>query len=228
MESPMPNAATNPGSFPEALKKLDAAVIAPRHVRRYRAVAFHAYVLIASGVFVALAIIAHTVAYFPIDLTITRAIQSYHGVAFDRLMYAVSWLGFFPQVVPIGLLVILGVSLAGLRWEAVSLAFAAGSSLFGGLIKLVVVRPRPSANLVHVLNQLHSSSFPSGHVLVFTSFCGFLVFLGYTLLKPSGIRSTLLIVLGCILAFMGPSRIYLGQHWFSDVMGAYLFGTLWL
>jgi len=226
----MPNAAAHPERSPADATPREkiAAAIEPRHTRRYRAIAFQTYVFVASGVFVALAVIAHSVAYFPIDLKVTRAIQSYHGVAFDRFLYAFSWLGFFPQVAVFALVVVLGLVVAGLRWEAISLAFACGSAALGTLVKLVVVRPRPSVDLVHVFRQLHSSSFPSGHVLTFTAFCGFLIFLTYTLLKPSGLRSTLLIVLGCVVAFMGPSRIYLGQHWFSDVMGAYLFGSLWL
>lgn len=226
----MPNAAAKPGNPPANAtphEKIDAA-IAPRQTRRFRAIAFQMYVLIASGVFVALAVIAHSVSYFPVDLTVTRAIQSYHGLAFDRFLYFFSWLGFYPQVVVLGLAVILGLWLAGLRWEAISLAFTGGSSALGALVKMVVVRPRPSIDLVHVFRQLHSFSFPSGHVLTFTAYCGFLIFLAYTLLKPSLLRSVLLIVLISVVVFMGPSRIYLGQHWFSDVMGAYLFGSLWL
>ena len=92
----MSEAIANPNVSPH--QKLDAAVIASRPTRRYRAAAFQAYVLGASVVFIALAIIAHTVAYFPIDLTITHAVQSYHGAAFGQLMYGISWLGFIPQV----------------------------------------------------------------------------------------------------------------------------------
>src|SRR5512141_1509602 len=98
----MPEAVPNPASGP--LKKLDAAAIAPRPTRRYRAAAFQIYVLGASVVFVTLAVIARTVAYFPIDLTITHAVQTYHGAAFERLMYGVSWLGFMPQVDVLGAL----------------------------------------------------------------------------------------------------------------------------
>jgi undecaprenyl-diphosphatase len=210
------------------LQKLDAAVIAPRPTRRYRAAAFQAYVLIASAVFVALAVVAHTVAYFPIDLTITHAVQSYHGAAFDRLMHGLSWLGFMPQVDVLAALTIVLLFVAGLRWEAVVLLFAAGSAGIGTLVKLVVYRPRPSADLVHVFKELPSSGFPSGHVLEFTAFCGFLGFLVYTLLKPSWGRTTLLVAFGLLLPLMGLSRIYLGQHWFSDAMGAYLLGSLWL
>jgi len=217
-----------PGPGAATLQKLDAAVIAPPRTRRYRAVAFQAYLLGASVVFVVLAVVAHTVAYFPIDLNITRAVQSYHGPLFERAMYAISWLGFFPQVAALSAVVIVALFLFGLRWEAVSMVFASFSSVVGALIKLVVIRPRPSADLVHVFQQLPSSGFPSGHVLSTTAFCGFLVFLCFTLPKPSPGRTTTLVVLSVLIALMGLSRIALGQHWFSDVMGAYLFGSLWL
>jgi undecaprenyl-diphosphatase len=228
----MSNVAANPEQVPvpatDALRELDAAVIAPRPTRHYRAAAFQAFVLGASVVFVVLAVVAHTVAYFPIDLTITHAVQAYHGPVFDRLMIATSWLGFFPQVALLSAVVISALFLAGLRWEAVSTTFATISGVVGGLVKLVVFRPRPSADLVHVLRQLPSSGFPSGHVLTTMAFCGFLVFLCFTLLKPSPGRTTMLVALSALIALMGLSRIALGQHWFSDVMGAYLFGSLWL
>lgn len=222
----MPEAVANQASDP--LKKLDAAVIATRPTRRYRAAAFQAYVLIASVVFIALAVVAHTVAYFPIDLIITRAVQSYHGALFDQLMFGLSWLGFMPQVYLLGAIIVAFLFMAGLRWEAVVALFAACGVGIGTIVKLIVFRPRPSADLVHVFSQLPSSGFPSGHVLTFTTFCGFLAFLVYTLLKPSWVRTTLLVGLALLILPMGLSRIYLGQHWFSDVMGAYLLGSLWL
>jgi undecaprenyl-diphosphatase len=185
-------------------------------------------VLISSAVFVALAVVAHTVAYFPIDLTITRALQRYHGPFISQLMHGVSWLGFIPQTDVLVGLTVLSLFLAGLRWEAVCTLFGACAVVVGALVKIIVYRPRPTADLVDVFSQLNSSSFPSGHVIEFTGFCGFLVFLVYTLLKPSWVRTALLILLALIIILMGPSRIYLGQHWFSDVMGAYLLGSLWL
>jgi undecaprenyl-diphosphatase len=107
-------------------------------------------------------------------------------------------------------------------------AVAAGSGSLGQLIKIAVHRPRPGANLVTVLQQLNSYSFPSGHVLTYTAFFGFLFFLGYTLLKPSFARTILLVILGSLVALIGLSRIYVGDHWASDVTGAYLLGSLWL
>jgi undecaprenyl-diphosphatase len=228
----MSNVVANPdpivGAAADPLRKLDAAVIAPRPTRRYRAIAFQAYVWVASLVFVVLAVIAHAVAYFPIDLTITRAVQGTHGPAFDAFMFGISWIGFFPQVAILSAIVILALFFSGLRWEAVSTMFATLSGGVGALVKFVVFRPRPSADLVHVLRQLPSSGFPSGHVLTTTAFCGFLVFLGFTLLKPSPGRTAILVAGSLLIALMGLSRIALGQHWFSDVCGAYLFGSLWL
>ena len=55
-----------------------------------------------------------------------------------------------------------------------------------------------------------------------------MAFLVYTLLKPSWLRTLLLVVLAAIIPLMGASRVYLGQHWFSDAMGGYVFGSLWL
>src|SRR5882672_2684617 len=177
----------------DPLRKLDEAVIAPRPTRRARAAAFQAYLLIGSAIFIALAVVAHTVAYFPIDLTITRAFQSYHGDTLGRVMYGVSWIGFMPQVDILCGVTVLALFLAGLRWEAVCALFGACAVAVGALVKIIVYRPRPSADLVHVLRQLPSSGFPSGHVLEFVGFCGFLAFLAYTLLKPSWVRTALIV-----------------------------------
>jgi undecaprenyl-diphosphatase len=210
------------------LHRLDRKAIAPPAVRRARAAAFQTYVLISSAGFVALAVVAHGVAYFPIDLKITRAVQAYHGAGFDRLMYMVSWVGYFPQCIPLTACAVLFLVGLGLRWEAIAALFALLSSPAGMLVKLIVMRPRPAQSLVHVIGELHSTGFPSGHVLVMTTFGGYLTFLGFTLPRRSPGRSIVLTGELLLIALMGLSRIYEGAHWFSDVMGAYLLGGLWL
>lgn len=211
----------------EPRRKLDAAV-APRPTRRYRAAVFQTYVLIASAAFVVLAVGARLLPYFPIDLKITRAVQSYHGVIFDRVMFDMSWIGFLPQSLAFGLVPLVLLFIAGLRWESVVGLLAAAATAVDAVVKIIVHRPRPSIDLVKVLSELPTSAFPSGHVLTFTALCGYFAFLSHTLLKPSWERTALLVVIPVLALMMGLSRIYQGQHWFSDVMGAYLLGSLWL
>ena len=207
---------------------VEARAMAPTPAQRERALLFQIYVLVASAAFIALAVAAHFIPYFKVDLAVTRFIQSYHGALFDRIMRGVSWIGFMPQSYVMAAIFVLALLLAGLRREALGAVFAGVASVAGMAIKLIVHRPRPSANLVHVFQAIPDSGFPSGHVLTAVAFGGFLGFLAYTLLQRSLGRTLLLIAIAFGIALMGPSRIYMGQHWFSDTMGAYVLGTLWL
>ena len=213
----------------EAVKVVAAEQIVPKPTRRWRARVFQGYLVVATLAFGILVVLASLFNYFTIDLSITRAVQTINFVGFASVMEWVSYIGYAPQIyLLIAALVVLLFAL-GLRWEAVtSLVAAAGAAGLGQLVKLAVHRPRPGANLVNVIQQLNSFSFPSGHVLTYTAFFGFLFFLGYTLLKPSWARTILLVILGSLVALIGLSRIYVGDHWASDVVGAYLLGSLWL
>ena len=204
------------------------AVIAPKPTRRRRAALFEVYVIVATVAFIVLALAARFIPYFPIDVTITQAVQGIDSVAFDRAMHAISWIGFFPQSLISGLALCAIIFAVGLRWEAVATLIAACSVFVAESIKLVVSRPRPSIDLVEVIRELASTSFPSGHVMTTTAICGFLAFLSYTLLKRSWERDALIVVFAALIGLMGVSRIHQGHHWFSDVVGAYLLGSLWL
>jgi undecaprenyl-diphosphatase len=96
------------------------------------------------------------------------------------------------------------------------------------LVKDLVQRPRPTPNLVNVFATLKSYSFPSGHVMFYLGFFGFIWFLAFSLLKPSLKRILLLAFFGILVVLIGVSRIYLGEHWASDVLGSYLLGSLTL
>ena len=218
--------ADGPGIDPR--EKLDEAVIAPAPTRRRRARRFQYFVLGATLGFIALAVVARSVPYFPIDLKLTRALQADKGILFAQLMAGVSWLGYWPQVEVIGSAIVLSLYLLGLRWEAVALSSTAFASGVGALVKLAVMRPRPTADLVEVSRILDTMSFPSGHVVTATAFGGFLVFLAYSLLKPSWGRTLLIGCLVLEILLMGVSRMFLGNHWFSDVVGGHVLGGLWL
>src|SRR5262249_47924488 len=95
-------------------------------------------------------------------------------------------IGFAPQAFILAFVTVAALYFAGLRWEAVSAIFAAGNVALGTVIKVIGLRPRPGADLVHVVSKLNTSGFPSGHVLSTPALGGYLAFLAFTLLHPSG------------------------------------------
>jgi undecaprenyl-diphosphatase len=109
-----------------------------------------------------------------------------------------------------------------------ALIAAVFSTAINVLVKDLIQRPRPTSGLVNVIDTLNSYSFPSGHVMYYLGFLGFIGFLVFSLLKPSLKRGLLLVLIGVPILLIGISRIYLGEHWASDVLGAYLLGSLTL
>jgi membrane-associated phospholipid phosphatase len=181
------------------------------------------------GAFATLTILVKTTPSFPIDLQITRALQSLRSPVFSAFMNVISWPGFLPQCFIVSVLIVLTLYILGFRWESVAAVFATLlPPLSNMIVKEIIQRPRPTTDLVHVFSTLDSYSFPSGHVMFYVGFFGFLWFLVYTLLKRSWLRTTLLVFIGIFIVLVGTSRIYLGQHWASDVLGAYLLGSLTL
>jgi len=202
---------------------------ASRRVQRYRTVLFQVILFLTIGIFALLAFLVKTTPSFPIDLQITHALQSIDSPFFAGLMRLISWPGFFPQSMIITLIIALGLYVYGLHWESViSLLAALFSGIINQLVKDVIQRPRPSISIVDVFSVLESYSFPSGHVMFYTILFGFIWYLAFTLFKSSLLRSFLLGLFGTFILLVGVSRIYLGQHWASDVLGAYLLGGLTL
>ena len=162
-----------------------------------------------------------------LDLGVTRTLQRVHNGVLLALMEGVSWFGYDPQVYIIEGAIIVALFLARLRLEAAFTLLAALGSLVYVLLKGFARRPRPVDGLDGIIAYGTSSgtSFPSGHVLNFVIFFGFLLYLTYTLAPPRAPRTALLTVLGALIVLVGPSRIYLGQHWFTDTLASYQLGT---
>ena len=190
--------------------------------------------------FVLFGLLAWWVYYHPviaIDVTITREFQENQSPGLQNFMEAVSYIG-NAFLVSLGLIILAVVLLwiVDLRLEAIMVAaVSAVSSILNWLIKLIVARPRPSSSLVDVIQHAGGNSFPSGHVMAYVAFWGLLFSFGIMLFKGNHWwRTALLIISGFFVVLVGPSRIYLGDHWASDVLGAYLIGglllgvTLWI
>jgi membrane-associated phospholipid phosphatase len=213
----------------EAVQQAVKTETSPPPTRRYRTVLFQFGLFTAILAFAALTFLAKTTPYFPIDLQITHAIQEIESPFFAGLMTLVSWPGFLPQSILVILLIAFALYMYGLHWESLtSLLAATFSGAITELIKAIIQRPRPASDLADVFSVLTSYSFPSGHVMFYVSAFGFVWYLSYSLLKRSLKRSFLLGFFGSLILLIGVSRIYLGHHWASDVLGAYLLGGLTL
>jgi undecaprenyl-diphosphatase len=164
-----------------------------------------------------------------IDLRVTLGVQHISNPWFERLMRAVSWPGFPPQSRIIPVLIPLLWLVLGFPIEALFMFLSWGAGGISFLVKRSMRRPRPLPAMVRVAPaRLGGSSFPSGHVLIYSGVYGFLAFLLETLVRGNRMRRAAVTFLVGLIALVGPSRIYLGHHWFTDVMASYLLGVSYL
>ena len=171
-----------------------------------------------------------------IDLTITREFQESSASWLKISMEVVSYAGSTFVLPVLVLLTALLFWFGGLRLEAIFVVALSVISLgINTLVKILVERPRPNSHFVDVFQAATGQSFPSGHVMAYMAFWGLLFSFGIILFK--GVRwwrILLLVISALFVALIGPSRIYLGDHWASDVLGSYLIGgvllgiTLWI
>ena len=151
-----------------------------------------------------------------------------HGIAspsMDAVMTAITTLGTVFVILPA--LVILGVWL--LRTGRVrSLGFLVAAILGSLVLQLVLkpffARPRPDVPYAQILSDY---SFPSGHTLSAVVFYGGVALVIWSLFgRRAGLAAVG--VAAVISIAVGVSRIYLGYHFLTDVVGAILAGIAWL
>jgi membrane-associated phospholipid phosphatase len=164
--------------------------------------------------------------YFPGDVAVERWVQSQLP---SNLNWAegVSRTAEFPWILLI-LAFVFAVSWALAGWRA---ALACVLSL-GGMLALgywlspMIVRPRPSPELVHVYRPLSGYSFPSQFALRYAATFGFLGVLAAW--KVSGVpRTVLLTICGALLILGWVVRVALAGHWPSDVIISTYLGLVW-
>ena len=99
-----------------------------------------------------------------------------------------------------------------------------GSEGFTYLGKLAFHRPRPEL----AVYAEHSFSFPSGHATIAVAFYGFVGYLLARFAQSGDRKVNISFITILIIIAIGFSRVYLGEHYISDVWGGYLVGAMWL
>jgi membrane-associated phospholipid phosphatase len=181
--------------------------------------------LLLLALFAGLTVYAAGNTYMPFDVSLERSIQA---VSWGPLVTVFNWFdwleGSRQLYAGIGAIVVVAV----INWKKAPLiAVGAMAGPIYSIVQGIIQRPRPSADLVNVIRHTGSFSFPSGHVVFFSWVLVLLIVclavgrLSRPLLAVVWIAAALVLVLDCI------GRIYLGEHWPSDVLGGLALGLGW-
>ena len=161
----------------------------------------------------------------------TRAARALHSavVGHRTLITALKALTFIGTAIFLTVVVVV-VSVFLLRRHRYRLmSFLIITSVAGGIIdsivKIIVNRPRP--NLANPLITLHGRSFPSGHVMSSTIVYGAVLLIFLPVISKRWRAPSICGVL-FLVALIAVSRLALGAHFITDVVGGFLLGLAWL
>ena len=98
-------------------------------------------------------------------------------------------------------------------------------TIINQLLKRLLQRPRPTE--FRIIEET-GYSFPSGHSMVSMAFYGYLIYLIYRFVKNKYLKWISIVLLSLLICLIGISRIYLGVHYTSDVLGGFLISISYL
>lgn len=159
----------------------------------------------------------------PVDLALAAPLSLQHGSSPEWLiavMQAITWPGGGPQRT----MIVIVLALALWRWRGAlagtTLALAAlTATLTTNWLKLYYLRLRPTL-VPHLDGVIGNQSYPSGHTVNVT-----VVYVLFALLAPPALRLRLLLIAGLLALLTGLSRVMLGVHYPSDVLGGWMLGA---
>jgi undecaprenyl-diphosphatase len=139
----------------------------------------------------------------------------------------VTWLGSSFFIVPIGLVAGGTLWLRRRTWQPLAMLAAAflGAAGLYDIVKPAVGRARPPAAL-QVGGPDIGRAFPSGHATQSISFYAMLAVVLIIWYAPRH-RRVFAVAAALIILVIGASRLYLGVHWLTDVLGGYALGLAW-
>jgi undecaprenyl-diphosphatase len=161
------------------------------------------------------------------DRTIAAYLHSLANPPLTTFFLIVTALGSIETLALVGVVV---AAILGRRRQWLGLwtwaAAVGGSTLLNHQIKDLFARPRPSFE--HPLLLETSYSFPSGHAMESFVVYGMLAYFAVLTLRSWRARTAAVFSAAVLVILIGFSRMYLGVHYFSDVVAGYAAGGVWL
>lgn len=174
---------------------------------------------------------AWSVDLFSYEVYFTKWMQSFTLGEVSFLDGWIFWMGLRGVAGVTMVLVFSTLWLRHRRIEAIFLGLISIPDIFNIWLREFIGRPRPNEDLVNVLigyGEAQGFGFPSGHALHVILFYGFLAYLAskYIHNRHFVVATWTLVILYTLIS--GLWLIYDGRHWFLDVLGGYIYGSLYL
>jgi membrane-associated phospholipid phosphatase len=162
------------------------------------------------------------------DIPTAKAIQSIRIPGFTALMRFATAVGNDPWVPIQGVVAASWLVALNRRRDALFVLVTLLLRLPNIALKRMAGRPRPTAEFLRILSTHKDLGFPSGHAGGALIFFGFLAYLAWLRINNPILRRATIAKCAVAPPMIGLSRIYLGAHWPSDVLGGYAYGGMML
>ncbi|PID22264.1 phosphatase PAP2 family protein [Sporosarcina sp. P3] len=179
-----------------------------------------------TGIFAYIARSIHVQSISSFDEPIIDFVQSAESPGLTSIMKLFTTIGSTTSVALLALLTLGVLVWKKHRAQAVLFAIAlAGTGILNQLLKFIFKRERPD---FHRLIDIGGYSFPSGHTMMAFSLYTILAYIVWRNLVNSGSRVAIILLAAMMIVMIAVSRIYLGVHFPSDIVGGVLASSVWL
>ena len=175
-----------------------------------------------------LALVASGRAYTDLDVRITGWVQGLDAPGLHAVSVLVNFLTDGPMAIVLWLVAMTVFVLKGRPIEAIAIFLISGVWVANEFVSTVVDRPSPMLGVGGAVefSRTDSGSFPSGHVTGAVVFYGLLAFLALSNVKRGHLRVSVPVAALAVIGITSLSRVYVGAHWSTDVLGSYLMGCM--